>query len=1088
MERWTALMPDRHGPAASTSTSRLAFAPKPKLVGRLPEDAWVATCHFLPVPDLPQLALCCRKLARLVADDRVWRTKLAWLDYRGPGEVDWRRASTSDDGNDGGTRPSLDPARSATSFGAQKQQLDGRYRDSGEPAAVAYQDDDGDNDEFGDFFAGEDDAATAAAAGATRGAGAGAGGGGDDGFGDFQDGDDPFGLADDFGDVALEGAPAVEPRRPHAHAPADLLAFDDDDDNTTTATATGRPRRPTISTKLTFETPAPFLSGNDVPPPSARPGGFAFNLPDATPTSALFSASPRSEPLIDVFKSYHALLVPYYHSLKTHTTSSLVFTTPHLSPMQRARLLATLARFCHALVAPTRSLPARLGTLRNVQSAMDFFESTLLAEFERADAARPSRDEDAMRDRASVMWEVNQSQTVAQVFVQRRETLFGAGHDPLRNLTKIETPSGGEADGIDFSAMDHFMSSVLDILRREGSLIARVFPPQADVLLYFLERIANDVVSDYITTLLSAAQPLENPLFLLATAATFGQVYRLVDAVLEVEPRNAAGLVTKERAEDIVFRVFEPLMDDYLAEEGEWIREVLEGVCDEWDRKTASALALSDPTFLASHNPAQVKKNVLAGFTKVLLLPVTIIPKTAMYGVNAITYGGTAVIDTFAHLGTQLSGAAGGGGGAGGGAGGGSGTRTPSTTTARSAAVAAVAGESSAVAWGGEATSAPRLSVDASGVISVSDGTSAAAAASSSSSSLEAAGGASAPRAPGRFDRLQLLLSLDTALQLLQADRDSLKRIQTFLRFPGTYGRKVHDAIEEVFIVLLQVLNEKHVGPAFDKARRQMETYKPEDHDGETGGGGSVAPLVQFFELVHIGDTIQQMVDVYYEKEMAAYIDRRDFLNVVVREKKRFEASLDDAVAQGLNAAVNILMSQVEHLVTSRQGLRDFTPDEGDDFDLTPTRACRDAVAVLKQHCDMLKGSTDKHILEVFNQEVGIRLFGILLKHLKRQIISTSGGLQLIADLNSYHAFVTSLRQPPVTAYFTSLKMVGEIYLVDSPKDLGALVRDTSRYEGVLSPEDLYELVQRRADWKRIERDVDKALFGFKVADDCVVS
>jgi len=108
----------------------------------------------------------------------------------------------------------------------------------------------------------------------------------------------------------------------------------------------------------------------------------------------------------------------------------------------------------------------------------------------------------------------------------------------------------------------------------------------------------------------------------------------------------------------------------------------------------------------------------------------------------------------------------------------------------------------------------------------------------------------------------------------------------------------------------------------------------------------------------------------------AAYIDRRDFLNVVVREKKRFEASLDDAVAQGLNAAVNILMSQVEHLVTSRQDLRDFTPDDGADFDLTPTRACRDAVAVLQQHCDMLKGSTDKHILEVFNQEVGIRLFG----------------------------------------------------------------------------------------------------------------
>jgi hypothetical protein len=34
------------------------------------------------------------------------------------------------------------------------------------------------------------------------------------------------------------------------------------------------------------------------------------------------------------------------------------------------------------------------------------------------------------------------------------------------------------------TAMDRFMSSILSILTSEGALIARVFPPQADVLLY----------------------------------------------------------------------------------------------------------------------------------------------------------------------------------------------------------------------------------------------------------------------------------------------------------------------------------------------------------------------------------------------------------------------------------------------------------------------------------------------------------------------------------------------------------------------------------------------------------------------------
>lgn len=34
----------------------------------------------------------------------------------------------------------------------------------------------------------------------------------------------------------------------------------------------------------------------------------------------------------------------------------------------------------------------------------------------------------------------------------------------------------------------------------------------------------------------------------------------------------------------------------------------------------------------------------------------------------------------------------------------------------------------------------------------------------------------------------------------------------------------------------------------------------------------------------------------------------------------------------------------------------------------------------------------------------------ILQKHIKRQIISLNGGFQVIADLNAYNVFITSLR------------------------------------------------------------------------------
>lgn len=250
-----------------------------------------------------------------------------------------------------------------------------------------------------------------------------------------------------------------------------------------------------------------------------------------------------------------------------------------------------------------------------------------------------------------------------------------------------------------------------------------------------------------------------------------------------------------------------------------------------------------------------------------------------------------------------------------------------------------------------------------------------------------------------------------------------------------------------------------------------MAAYNTEDHDSES----AVAPLVEFFELVHVGDTVQQMVQAYFEKEMAAYIDRTDFLNAVIREKKHFESALDDSVAKGLNAGVDILMNQAEHILMTQQDPRDYCPED-EVLDLAPTKACTMVIDCLRTHCNMLKGSTDKQIMEVFHQEVGIRLHtfvtctsldesqaheasrSMLCKHFKRGIVSIPGGFQMIADLNTYHAFVASFKQPNLTVYFTALKMVGGLFIITSPKDLGQLARDVHRFDGTLSNEDLYEV------------------------------
>jgi len=94
----------------------------------------------------------------------------------------------------------------------------------------------------------------------------------------------------------------------------------------------------------------------------------------------------------------------------------------------------------------------------------------------------------------------------------------------------------------------------------------------------------------------------------------------------------------------------------------------------------------------------------------------------------------------------------------------------------------------------------------------------------------------------------------------------------------------------------------------------------------------------------------------------------------VVREKKRFEIALDDCVASGLNAGVQLLMNYVDHLMTSKQDARDFCPGDDEDPDLRPTTACLAVIECLQTHCDLLRGATDKQILEVFYVEICIRL------------------------------------------------------------------------------------------------------------------
>lgn len=473
--------------------------------------------------------------------------------------------------------------------------------------------------------------------------------------------------------------------------------------------------------------------------------------------------------------------------------------------------------------------------------------------------------------------------------------------------------------------MDAFMAHVLESFKLDCELAIKVFPPSAGVVLTLCDRVAADVIGEYVQTLLSQTRVMSQELSLQATAASFIQSWKLVDTTLDLLGDKVAD-AQRTAIEGSVYNMFEPHMDEYLEDETEWTQNALNGICNAWDAQLGTktgaiagsaesrltAAASGQPQFLTSQNPDQVKRNVLAGFKDALLLPVTIVPRTVSFGVNAIVAGGTHAVAGLSMLNPQKWTAS-----------------TSSTSQTKGTTGKMINGEvvfdTKDVArpdW--EDDTAEKLSTVTEKVDGLHmNGKSEEAEDEDEVDTLTVppsattASGAATPRstasandastANADFERLQLLVSLDTALELIHGDRESLKRTETFAKYPGKCGTKVVETVEELFILLLKAIGDRHIAPGFRIATKQMLTYKPAEHD-ETA---SVAPLLQFFELVHVGDTIQSMVQVYFDKEIAQYVDKTDFLNPVMREKKRFEGVLDDAVAAGLNAGIEVLMNQV---------------------------------------------------------------------------------------------------------------------------------------------------------------------------------
>lgn len=637
-------------------------------------------------------------------------------------------------------------------------------------------------------------------------------------------------------------------------------------------------------------------------------------------------------------KVYSALAPLYNDAIQCPDhTHAMVFRL-YRNPNQQAVMLANLIRFANSDMA--EGWHQRETSLAALVAA---FESAVYKEFEQALESNDVGGK--MPKYAQVLVSLNGGQKGVELFLDRNTIIasksqFGNHSDYWNTATEGYYPSE-----ISYG----YFAKLSTAFNEQVAIIDQVFPPSVDIVTPLLQRIGKQVIGEYLTAIFDEAHRTNIETYLKSVSVTCDQALSFAKSL---RPPAGAGDEFYETIDQMIADVFQPHIDIYLIEELSFFKKKSDSEVVEWEKRLSDQDASMTSMFMSNVNRQADKRDFLTSFKKVVMMPVNVV--SAPFG------GGKQATAKALVNGDSLKIRDGR-------------TRSGSTTPARSSSPSVVNGA----------------------VLSVNRSTSPLPEPPTTELAAKAA------ILNSRLEGIRSLFSIEVALNLVHMAKSSIERAAVPVKLGGHFSREARLQCELIFIALLQTLGTRHIQPGFDQAVQHLSDYNPRETQ-QQHHTTEVQPLVTFLELVNVGDLIQQMLDVFFEQEIVAtkLTAKDDFLNPAVKEKKRFEQMLDSRVAAGLNKGIEVLMDEVEYVCATTQKPEDYNPavkDKSDDLlDIGPSETAKKIVEIVGQHTKMLVGSTDKQMLDVFNQEVGMRLFGALCKHLKRQRVSIAGSIVVI--------------------------------------------------------------------------------------------
>lgn len=629
----------------------------------------------------------------------------------------------------------------------------------------------------------------------------------------------------------------------------------------------------------------------------------------------------------------HKCLNPFYQNALVAPSydRSLIF-TQYSIPQQRADMFSHIKAFAQSDTSPGSSYRDQ-----KLTELISGYDTAALLEFRSGYEYRDIAGR--MKQYAGVMHTLTGGKASVDLFLNDNRLLANK-----RNL-------GSVSDCVDYSLgygtlslerVQAYFDRLGESYREEAAVIKTVFPQSTEVSLLFLERIGEEVLSPFLSALFADARTRSTSVYLRVISGSLHATSKFVQDFALPEDADEE---TVTRASNVLVRLFVPHLQLYLDEELAFFKQKAESEVERWDRNLSDQAASTEGFLMSNVNRQADKKDFMASFKKVVMMPVKILPSFTTRPTVKRTESSQAVSRSASPAPRPLT------------------PNLPAEAPADELAAKA-------------ALITSRLD-NIKGLFSIDVALNLIHAAKSSlerAAQFIALGGPPGDIAREKCSEIYLILidtignrhvrtGFDRAIEHLSAYNPRAQSPTGVNQHKGPVVAPLTTFLE---LVNVGDLIQQMLDVFFEQEIVAMSIARRDDF--------VAAPVKEKRKF-------EQMLDEHVASGLGKGID------VLMDEVEYLCAT--EQLPTDFNPITQVFDAETANKRSSVFGVGDI--------DVSPTTPCLHIIDIISKHVAMLQGSTEKALMDVFVQEVSQRLFSALVKHIKRQRISPLGAMRLLS-------------------------------------------------------------------------------------------